>query len=115
MDNAEHEPINNKEPLEQVAKKLAGRTAVTRVGELDLLASVGGLRGIAEAIVPALVFLISFIITTDVWTSALFAVGLAALASLMRLLQRQPLTQALRSEEHTSELQSRFDLVCRLL
>src|SRR5699024_12288339 len=83
--------------------------------ELDLLASVGGIRGIAEAIVPALVFLISFIITTDVWTSALFAVGLAALASLMRLLQRQPLTQALRSEEHTSELQSRFDLVCRLL
>ena len=59
MDNAEHEPINNKEPLEQVAKKLAGRTAVTRVGELDLLASVGGIRGIAEAIVPALVFLIS--------------------------------------------------------
>lgn len=95
MDNAEHEPINNKEPLEQVAEKLAGRTAVTRVGELDLLASVGGIRGIAEAIVPALVFLIAFIITTDVWTSALFAVGLAALASLMRLLQRQPLTQAL--------------------
>src|SRR5699024_12295496 len=26
-----------------------------------------------------------------------------------------PLTAAFRSEEHTSELQSRFDLVCRLL
>lgn len=95
MDNAEHEPTNNKEQLEQVAKKLAGRTAVTRSGELDLLASVGGFRGIAEAIVPALVFLIAFIITTDVWTSALFAIGLAALASLVRLLQKQPLTQAL--------------------
>src|SRR5699024_12193539 len=28
---------------------------------------------------------------------------------------RTPLTNSLRSEEHTSELQSRFDLVCRLL
>src|SRR5207249_10837310 len=27
----------------------------------------------------------------------------------------RPLSQVLRSEEHTSELQSRFDLVCRLL
>src|SRR5699024_12073193 len=26
-----------------------------------------------------------------------------------------PMSQALRSEEHTSELQSRFELVCRLL
>src|SRR5207249_12317593 len=30
-----------------------------------------------------------------------------------RLLRREP--DAVRSEEHTSELQSRFDLVCRLL
>src|SRR5438067_9741697 len=28
---------------------------------------------------------------------------------------RQELAQVVRSEEHTSELQSRFDLVCRLL
>src|SRR5207249_3272621 len=30
-------------------------------------------------------------------------------------LLRRPLRQEARSEEHTSELQSRFDLVCRLL
>src|SRR5438067_9565260 len=29
--------------------------------------------------------------------------------------ERAPRTEVLRSEEHTSELQSRFDLVCRLL
>ncbi len=59
------------------------------------MASVGGLRGIAEAIVPALVFLVTFVVTTDIWTSAIWAVGLAALASVLRLIQRQPLTQAL--------------------
>src|SRR5438067_9186535 len=30
-------------------------------------------------------------------------------------LNRAPTRRALRSEDHTSELQSRFDLVCRLL
>lgn len=59
------------------------------------MASVGGLRGIAEAIVPALVFLVTFVVTSDIWTSAIWAVGLAALASVLRLIQRQPLTQAL--------------------
>lgn len=64
-------------------------------GGLDLMASIGGLRGIAEATVPALVFLLTFITTFDVIVSALWAVGLAALASLLRILQKQPLTQAL--------------------
>src|SRR5699024_11352643 len=36
-------------------------------------------------------------------------------AELDLLLYREPLKVQFRSEEHTSELQSRFDLVCRLL
>src|SRR5699024_8262405 len=40
------------------------------------------------------------------------ALGLAG--ALMQALTRNPLAEP-RSEEHTSELQSRFDLVCRLL
>src|SRR5699024_11378912 len=35
--------------------------------------------------------------------------------TLALLFERMLLTQFLRSEEHTSELQSRFELVCRLL
>lgn len=94
LTNADQQP-EDKEQLQEVAQRLAGRTAVNETGELDLLASVGGLRGIAEAIVPALVFLVTFIVTTDILIAALLAVGLAALASLLRLVQRQPLTQAL--------------------
>lgn len=95
MHNADQEPKPDHEQFEQVAQRLVGKTSVTTTGNLDLLASVGGVRGIAEAIVPALVFLVSFIITTDVWISAILAVGLAAVASVVRLIQRQPLTQAL--------------------
>lgn len=95
MRHDEEQPENNQEQLENVAQRLAGRTAVTHTGQLDLLSSVGGIRGIAEATVPALVFLVTFISTTDVFLSAALAVGLAAVASILRLLQRQPLTQAL--------------------
>src|SRR3712207_8766193 len=38
-----------------------------------------------------------------------------ALLSLLRPIHRAPVVWALRSEEHTSELQSRQYLVCRLL
>ena len=94
--NAKSEqPPENNEQLKHVAERLAGRTAVTQDGQLDLLGSVGGIRGIAEAAVPALVFLVSFISTGNVVLSALMAVGLAAIASIVRLIQRQPLTQAL--------------------
>ena len=95
MSDAGQQPNDNREQLEEVAQRLAGRTAVTHDGRLDLLGSVGGIRGIAEATVPALIFLVSFIITTDVVISAVLAVGLAAVASVLRLLQKQPLTQAL--------------------
>ena len=96
MHHATSEPSpDDQEPMTHVAERLAGRTAVTRNGQLDLLSSVGGIRGIAEATVPALVFLVTFISSNDVLLSALLAVGLAALASVVRLFQRQPLTQAL--------------------
>lgn len=94
MTHPDQQPDDH-DQLKQVAQRLAGQTSVNASGGLDLMASVGGIRGIAEAIVPALVFLVTFVFTSDVWTSAGWAVGLAALASILRLLQRQPLTQAL--------------------
>src|SRR5438067_10264365 len=39
----------------------------------------------------------------------------AAMAADLVILTNQGATPGVRSEEHTSELQSRFDLVCRLL
>src|SRR5699024_12404409 len=41
--------------------------------------------------------------------------GIEVLSSYQPQQQLQCLAMKLRSEEHTSELQSRFDLVCRLL
>lgn len=94
LTNANGQPADEAQ-LNQVAQRLAGHAALNDSGGLDLMASVGGFRGIAEATVPALVFLLTFITTSNVLISAIWAVGLAALASLLRLLQKQPLTQAL--------------------
>src|SRR5437868_11093003 len=41
--------------------------------------------------------------------------SITALAQTLKIVVQQALSACLRSEEHTSELQSRFDLVCRLL
>ena len=95
MRNADQPPRKDREQIEQVAQRLAGHTAVTQTGQLDLLASVGGIRGILEATVPALVFLIGFIVTSHVWTAALLAVVVALIASLMRIVQKQSVMQAL--------------------
>src|SRR5699024_12558973 len=49
-----------------------------------------------------------------VGANALFQTG-TSLSILMGMIVAGVFTQLDRSEEHTSELQSRFDLVCRLL
>src|SRR5699024_12530412 len=52
------------------------------------------------------------------WSSALFPEAIPACSRLFRpkgACERSRPSAIYRSEEHTSELQSRFDLVCRLL
>src|SRR5699024_11923674 len=54
------------------------------------------------------------------WTDARLLVGamlvvVAVIATYLLITTANSTTRVWRSEEHTSELQSRFDLVCRLL
>lgn len=63
--------------------------------ELDLLASMGGVRGIIEAVVPTLLFVVSFVAVGDVILSAGLAVAACAIAIVARLVQRQTIAGAL--------------------
>jgi len=67
----------------------------THDGRIDVLRSAGGVQGIAESIVPGLVFLVSFTITRDLTPSLVAALASAAVFTVVRLVQRRPLTQAL--------------------
>lgn len=60
----------------------------------SLLRAVGGLRGLAEAILPALGFLVIWTITQNLAASVLIPVAIAAGFVVVRLASRTPLTQA---------------------
>jgi len=64
-------------------------------GHVDMLKSAGGVQGIAESILPGLVFLVTFTITRDLTPSLVAALATAAVFTVVRLIQRRPLTQAL--------------------
>ncbi|MEE2522701.1 DUF3159 domain-containing protein [Pseudarthrobacter sp. J75] len=64
-------------------------------GKVDVLKSAGGIQGIAESILPGLVFLVVFTIGRDLTVSLLAALASAAVFTVVRLVQRRPLTQAL--------------------
>lgn len=78
-----------------VAEQLGRRASVSADGSLDLLATVGGWRGLVEAVLPSAVFLVAFITLQDIWLSGGASVGVAALFSIVRLAQRQSPMQAL--------------------
>jgi len=67
----------------------------THDGRVDVLRSAGGVQGIAESIVPGLLFLVTYTIARDLTVSLVAALAAAAVFTVVRLVQRRPLTQAL--------------------
>ncbi|MGO4383896.1 DUF3159 domain-containing protein [Specibacter sp. RAF43] len=64
-------------------------------GHIDLLAAAGGVRGIAESVLPGLVFLVVFTLTRNLMGALAGSVAIAVIFLAARLAQRTPLTQAL--------------------
>lgn len=94
---AGHTPTNGDKPgVETFAGQYAARTGVRRnsSGHIDVLGSVGGIRGLAESILPGLVFTVIFTVNRDLQLSLAAAVAVAAVFAVARLAARSPLTQA---------------------
>ena len=81
----------------QLAEGYAAKAGLHRSsnGNIDVLKSAGGVQGIAESILPGLVFLIAFTLTRDLAMALVAALAAAAVFTVARLIQRRPLTQAL--------------------
>ncbi|GAA1564683.1 uncharacterized protein DUF3159 [Mycolicibacterium mucogenicum 261Sha1.1M5] len=60
-----------------------------------VFAAIGGVRGLLEAIVPSLIFVVLFVITKDARLSALVPGALALLLVLVRLVRRETIVSAL--------------------
>ncbi|MBT2499833.1 DUF3159 domain-containing protein [Agromyces sp. ISL-38] len=61
----------------------------------DLLGALGGLRGLAEAILPGLVFLVVYTFTRELVPSLAASLGLAVVFTIVRLARRSSPTQAI--------------------
>lgn len=78
----------------------AKRSGLGQVAEGDtpngtvLLAAMGGIRGLAETILPGLVFLVIYTFTRDVPISLGASVAVAVVFTIVRLIGRSPVTQA---------------------
>lgn len=57
--------------------------------------AIGGIRGVIEAVLPSLVFIVLFVITQDARLSAIAPGGLAVILVVLRLIQRETVVSAL--------------------
>jgi len=100
----QHERSDDGPPQEESFRD-ALRSAVSKAGigqvapgEIptgsSLLRAVGGVRGLVEAILPGLGFLVVYAITREVLPSVIAPVALALVFVIVRLLSRTPATQA---------------------
>ena len=81
----------------QLAEGYAAKAGLHRTsnGNIDVLKSAGGVQGIAESILPGLVFLVAFTVSRELPLALTAALAVAAAFTVARLVQRKPLTQAL--------------------
>lgn len=81
---------------DRIAASYRGRDGLRRHanGQIDVLHAIGGVRGLLEAVVPGALFLAIYLSTESLRLALIIAVGLAVLASVLRLLKRESVMQA---------------------
>ncbi|MFC7402209.1 DUF3159 domain-containing protein [Citricoccus sp. GCM10030269] len=95
MEHGTDDSGSTRAPLDAALRTVGSSTAVKDNGDIDLLATIGGWRGLLESVLPSAVFLVAFIISSDLWGAGIAAVAVAAVFSVIRLVQRQSPLQAL--------------------
>jgi hypothetical protein len=83
--------------MEQAMGDYAKRAGLRRDehGQLDVLHAVGGWRGLLEAILPGLIFLVGFLLTQQLTIALIASLATASLFAVVRLAQRQSLMQSI--------------------
>ncbi|WP_022872523.1 DUF3159 domain-containing protein [Nesterenkonia alba] len=90
MSNGSNADQVGRQLSDSAAKKLSTRDD----GSLDIKASVGGWRGVAEAALPAAAFLTAYLITEDLVPALIGAIVMGAVFTAIRLAQRGSLIQS---------------------
>ena len=72
-----------------------GALASSDGGDFSVIQAIGGPRGVVESMLPGVVFVVMFIITSDLKLTVIVSAALAALQVVVRLCQRQSAMGAL--------------------
>lgn len=89
------EPAPASGPADSAFSRAASGVYAREDGSLDVMQSLGGLRGLLEASLPTAAFLVVFVITQQILPAAVVAVGIGGVFAVLRLVQRGPLVQSL--------------------
>ncbi|MBE1523789.1 DUF3159 domain-containing protein [Nesterenkonia lutea] len=94
-DGARRAPQTSRDEEMQLRSAAGSRVKTSSDGSLDVLASVGGVRGLVESSLPAVVFLVAFLITEELVPSLIGSVAVGLAFALARLVQKGSLVQSL--------------------
>ena len=92
--NSMSEPARPDMPPEPAEAPARGVRALAGE-EFSAAQAIGGVRGLVEAVLPGLVFVVAFVIFTDLTIPLVASVVAALVLVVARLVQRTPVTQAL--------------------
>ncbi|KZE94028.1 hypothetical protein AVP42_01234 [Agromyces sp. NDB4Y10] len=91
-------------PADDLARQFAAAAERSGLGRIardekltpaDLIGALGGVRGLAEAILPGLVFLVTYTFTRELVWALVASLGLAVVFTVARLVARTQPTQAI--------------------
>ncbi|SEC20511.1 Protein of unknown function [Paramicrobacterium humi] len=94
-DDAHKDAVGDSVRRAAASSNLANLTAADTLTGRALLAAMGGVRGILEAVLPGLLFLVVFTVSQQLIAAIVAAGVVGVLFAVVRLAQRQSLTQAL--------------------
>ncbi|WP_167131673.1 DUF3159 domain-containing protein [Paramicrobacterium chengjingii] len=95
------ETPSTRDALSSEIGKAAGKSSLSALGSAEsldaktLIAAMGGVRGILEAILPGLVFLVAYTVSRQLLPAIVAASVIGVIFTIVRLIQRQTLLQAI--------------------
>lgn len=90
-------PEDTSPDAQDVARRIGANAGIERRtdGQIDVLKTVGGVRGLIESLLPGLVFLVIFTVFQELNVALIASVAVAVVFTIARLVRRGTLTQAL--------------------
>ncbi len=90
------QPGTRGEPDPSLAQRLGSSAHLSKnaAGHIDVMASIGGVRGVLETVVPGFLFVLLFALTRQLDVALIAAIAVGAVFMIARLVKRSSLTQS---------------------